>query len=56
MEPREAIVLREICSDGTDQYEMVCRGYNVVFSFATPETAVDFAREYGYKIVKWIMD
>lgn len=56
MKLREAIVLREICNDGTEEYKMVCRGDNGVFSFATPETAVDFAREYGYKIVKWIMD
>lgn len=56
MEPREAIVLREICSDGTEQYEMVCLGTRIVFLFATPEIAVDFAREYDYKIVEWIMD
>lgn len=55
MEPREAIVLREICSDGTEQYEMVCHGECVNY-FATPETAVDFAHKYGYKIIEWIMD
>ncbi len=56
MEPREAIVLRKICSDGTEQYEMVCYSESVVLIFATPETAVDFAHKYGYKIVEWIMD
>lgn len=56
MEPRETIVLRKICSDGTEQYEMVCHSENVVFLFASPETAFDFARKYGYKIVEWIMD
>jgi len=55
MEPREAIVLREICSDGTEQYEMVCSGECVNY-FATPETAAAFARKHGYKIIEWIMD
>ena len=55
MEQREAIVMREICSDGTEQYEMVSDGACVDY-FATPETAAAFARKHGYKIVEWVMD
>lgn len=55
MKLREATVLREICSDGTEQYEMVCNGECVNY-FATIDTAAAFARKHGYQIIEWIMD